>query len=282
MRYFLILLFFQLSIPASSAGSEYLTRLMTFNIRYATINDGENQWEKRKTAVSELIRFYQPEIFGIQEGLNHQLSYLDEQLTNYAFAGVGRDDGQQKGEYSALFYDSTSFTLIKQNTIWLNEGLVPFEKGWDAAFPRICTYALFKHQQSGQKLWVFNTHLDHLGESAQRESARLLLQIIDSLNAENNPAVLMGDFNSVPESGHMTLLTRTFEDSRLSTQKTAYGPEGTYNAFDPSRVLSERIDYVLVKNLTVLSQIHIDDRRSDQFFISDHLPVMATVLISAP
>lgn len=253
------------------------TSAMSYNIRYDNLKDGKNWWEKRKDAVVGLINTYHPEIFGIQEGMHHQVQYLDSSLTQYNYIGVGRDDGKTKGEYSALFYDTTKYKVSKKSTFWLSEQSNKISVGWDASMERVCTYGLFKHKESGNKIWVFNTHYDHIGVQAREMSSKLILSKIEKLNKAGYPVIFMGDLNSKPESNPIqTLISKLDDTFLLSTQKHK-GPIGTFNGFDPSIPLDNRIDYVFVKGIPVTSHLHINDKRTDGFFISDHLPVLVTL-----
>lgn len=249
-------------------------KVMTYNIRYDNPNDGINNWEHRKNAIVELIAHYQPSIFGIQEGLFHQVSYLDSALRDYNYFGIGRD-GNQKGEYSAIFFNKKKLKVIEQSTFWLSETSDKVSRGWDAALPRICTFGLFEDLKTGQRFWVFNTHFDHKGIKARNNSAALILEKIKEINTETLPIVLMGDFNSTPESTAIKTLSKALTEASSVSQTPISGPKGTFNGFDKDSPLTDRIDYIFVKGLIVLSVAHIEDRKKDGYWISDHLPVMA-------
>ena len=122
-------------------------RLMTYNIRYATENDGDNQWDNRKEFLSEQLQFFAPDVFGIQEGLQHQVNYLDGQLDNYSFVGVGRDDGASKGEYCAIYYNTDKFQVLDHGTFWLSETPDVVSKGWDAALSALEMAGLFRQME---------------------------------------------------------------------------------------------------------------------------------------
>ncbi|MCB9325098.1 MAG: endonuclease/exonuclease/phosphatase family protein [Lewinellaceae bacterium] len=251
---------------------------MTLNIRYDNPADTPNNWDQRKTAMVRMLRHYDPVIFGIQEGLIHQVTYLDSCLTDYTFIGVGRDDGAQKGEFSAIFYDTTQFEVLETSTFWLSETPDVVSIGWDAAMERICTYGLFLNKMSGQQFWVFNTHFDHMGEVARANSASLILTKIRKINAAHLPVALMGDFNSMPEDRPVQALKNGLADAKTITEQPFYGPVGTFSGFT-DEVMLRRIDYIFTQKFKVLSYVHIDDRRDDNLFISDHLPVLATLEI---
>lgn len=276
MKYLgLLFLVFIFHFPAKSQP----VKVMSFNIRLDLESDAENKWELRKASMVELLNHYEPGILGVQEAQDHQLKYLVNQLKNHVYIGVGRDDGKTIGEYSALLYDSTLFNVRHDTTIWLSENGEIGKLGWDAAYPRVCTYGLFENRSTYQKIWVFNTHFDHMGNVARSESAKLILNIIQKVNPENYPVILTGDFNLTSDTQPIQLLKSVLTDAFDASVQPHYGPAGTFSGFDPTRILTDRIDFVFTKNMGVQSIIHIDDRRDDNFFISDHLPVFCTLFI---
>lgn len=249
-------------------------KVMTYNIRLDLQSDAENKWDNRKESLIRLINYYEPEIFGVQEAQHHQLMYLNDELKNYAYIGVGRDDGKTGGEYSAVFFDSTKYSVSRDTTIWLNENGEVGRLGWDAAFPRICTYGLFESVNTHQKFWMFNAHFDHKGDIAREESANLILRTVEKVNAESLPVILTGDFNLTPETKPIRSIKAKLTDTFDATKKPSYGPVGTFSGFDPAAVLKDKIDYIFVKGFEVESERHIDDRRNDNYFVSDHLPIL--------
>lgn len=256
------------------------TALMTYNIRYDNPNDGENTWENRKNKLAGLLNYYEPAFVGIQEGLIHQVEFLDESLTAYNYVGVGRDDGKQKGEYCALFYDTRIFKVIVDSTFWLSETPGTPSNGWDANLNRICTYGLFEHLQTKERIWVLNTHFDHRGKMARENSAKLISKRIDQINKDNLPIVLMGDFNAIVEQKPIQILKTSMSDGAEVSDKPLYGPPGTSNGFR-QEVIVRRIDYLFTRNVKVLSYSHIDDRRDNNLHVSDHLPVLMTIDLSS-
>jgi endonuclease/exonuclease/phosphatase family metal-dependent hydrolase len=250
---------------------------MTFNIRYDNPNDGINSWEFRKASVIGLVDHYAPEIFGIQEGLYNQVQYLKNNLKPYKYIGVGREDGKQKGEHSAIFYDTTQYRMIKNSTFWLSEHPEKVSVGWDAALERICTYGLFQNISSGKYIWVFNTHFDHMGILARKMSAELILRKISDLNTEKLPLILMGDFNATADSDPIKILKSTLTEASAVSQKPLYGPVGTFNSFNPTDSVSECIDFIFISKLSVISCTHIDDKKNDNSCISDHYPVIVEI-----
>lgn len=262
-----------LSIFSSLIVQSQELEVMTFNIRYDNVNDGEDRWSERKESVAQLIKFYRPQVIGIQEALESQIEYLDSASSDYTYVGVGRDDGQSKGEFSPILYDSTLLTLRDQGTFWLSPTPDEVSVGWDAALPRICTYALLERKSDQKLFWVFNTHFDHIGEKARLNSAALIVRMSKQFNISEAPMFIMGDLNSKPEDGPIKLLNNNVKDARVNSMST-YGPEGTFFGFDLSAQALDRIDYIFGKGLTFNQYQVIDDRRPNNRHVSDHLPVL--------
>ncbi|HSI69568.1 MAG TPA: endonuclease/exonuclease/phosphatase family protein, partial [Gillisia sp.] len=151
-----------LAVPAQ-------VNVMSYNIKYATENDGENSWSKRKDHLTNQIKFFHPDVLGVQEALHGQMEHIKDNVADYQYVGAARDDGKTKGEYSAIFYNSSKFELLEESTFWLSETPNSPSKGWDASFPRVCTYVKLKEKESGKEFWVFNTHFDHEGDEAREK-----------------------------------------------------------------------------------------------------------------
>jgi len=109
-----------LSLLSISLHSQ--TSVMTYNIRFANPGDEENSWENRKEEVVDLLQYYHPTIFGVQEGLLGQLSFIDKGMSSYTYTGVGREDGMEKGEFTAIFYDTSKVKLLDSKHYWLFSG----------------------------------------------------------------------------------------------------------------------------------------------------------------
>ncbi|QCK17023.1 endonuclease/exonuclease/phosphatase [Mangrovivirga cuniculi] len=245
---------------------------MTYNIKYDNPSSELNSWDDRKESLVELIKFYHPAIIGTQEGLFHQLEYIDSALVDYTYFGKGRDDGQKEGEFSAIFYDSTKFNVNSKNTFWLSENMKIPSYGWGANYRRICTYALFTFKESGEEFWVFNAHYDHENKLSRVNSSKLILEVLNSVNRNNLPVIVMGDFNSQKVDEPMKILSSVLSDS-FQQSKVVYGPFGTYNGFNIESPLNRRIDHIFIRKIDVDTSLTIDDRRDNNLYISDHFPV---------
>ncbi len=274
-------LFIALSlIAAHTVSAQTVVRAMTYNLRLDVSSDGENKWDNRKNLLAKQIEFYEPDFLGVQEALPQQMHYLDSTMTAYDFIGVGRDDGKEKGEFSAIFYNKSKFKVVQQSTFWLSQHPDKPGLGWDAACNRVCTYGLFENLKTKKKFWIFNTHFDHIGTVARMESAKLILAKIKELNKANYPFVLTGDFNLTEDNESIKKITETLYDAK-KIAKLNHGPEGTWNAFDFSKPVTERIDYIFIpkdKNVSVKKYATLSDNKNLRYF-SDHLAVLADIEI---
>ena len=263
--------------PSNKGLSEkHNLSVMTYNIRLDVASDGENKWANRKDFLVSQVQFYSPDIMGVQEARPNQMSDLESKLKEYKTIGIGRD-GDNKGEFSAIFYNTKKLKVENENTFWLSETPHEVSKGWDAAYPRICTYGLFTLMESNQKIWVFNTHLDHVGVEAQLEGIQLILKKIDILNSDNYPVVVMGDFNVEPNSDLISKLKQTMNDSK-ELAKISFGSNGTFNGFKFEEPVTRRIDYIMVSNSNIkVEKYGVLSSSKDLKYPSDHFPVIVNL-----
>ena len=270
----IIILFFSLNLQSQDL------KIMTYNLRYDTQNDGENKWDLRKEFLAQQIQFYNPDFFGTQEGKLHQLQFLKENLPQYEYLGRGRDDSENQGEFSALFYNKNKFKVIEQSTFWLSETPDKVSKGWDAAYERVCSYGLFEDIETKKKFYVFNTHFDHIGETARLNSARLIIEKINAINSKKYPIILTGDFNCEPDSKPYLYLTSNLNDTRNISKTKPFGPDGTFNNFEFHKPVTILIDYIFTsKNNIEVSKFAVLSDSKNCKYPSDHLPVYAEISI---
>lgn len=267
---FLVLL---MACAISTADGQTL-RVLTYNIRLDLASDGPNSWPNRKEFLAGQLRFYAPDIFGVQEALPSQVADLATLLPAYGRIGQGREGGD-KGEASNLYYDTRRFTVLDSGTFWLSETPEIPSKGWDAALNRICTYARFRDKHTKKRFWVFNTHLDHVGEQARTRSIALIETRIAALNTSQEPVIFMGDFNSEPQTQRVVDLKTRMDDAREVTEQPPFGPIGTFNGFAHDKPVTTRIDYIFLSRghgIRVKKYAVLSDSR-DLRYPSDHLPV---------
>lgn len=269
-------LFFGLLMASNLFFSQDL-KVMTYNIRLSLESDKENSWNNRKDDALALMSYYHPDYFGVQEAVPQQMTDIKTTLTDYDYVGVGRDDGKNQGEYSAIFYDKNKLEVIRSGTFWLSETPEKPSKGWDAAYNRVCTYAFFKIKKTGKQFLAMNLHFDHVGDVARVNSAKLILEKIKELNPKNLPLTLTGDFNLTDDSEPIKIISKSLTDSYYHSKKPHYGPKGTWQNFDINTPSTERLDYVFVKGFDVLSNRTINDRRENLLYPSDHFPVLTEI-----
>lgn len=268
----------------SVSGECQKLEVMTFNIRYANMGDSANAWVYRKDKTASQIIFHGVELLGVQEALKGQIDDLLERLPHFKFVGAGRADGKTKGEYSAILYDSTRLKVLETGNFWLAEKTdIPGMKGWDAAIERMVTWAKFKDKKTKKTFVHFNTHYDHMGQVARRESSKLLLNMIAKI-AGSLPTIVTGDFNANPSDEPIRILVdstnmnRIF-DSRYFSKTSHFGPDGTFNAFKSKEISNQPIDYIFIKGKVQVLRHATLAESWDGLFSSDHFPVFATVRI---
>ncbi|WP_337044165.1 endonuclease/exonuclease/phosphatase family protein [Emticicia sp. 17c] len=279
MRFLFVLLC--LSMQAVFAQKEM--NVMTYNIRLGIASDGDNQWANRRKNLASILTFFEVDICGMQEAFISQINDLEQLLPDkYGWVGKGRDDGKQAGEFSCIFYRKDKYTLLSTETFWLSEHPEKPGLGWEARYNRVVTYAKFERQADKKIFYVFNTHFDHEAVVARRESAKLLLARIKEI-AGNTPTLITGDFNAVPSSEPIQILTDSNNpDHLLDTENLSESPHfGPYSSFTGFQIREQegmRIDYIFVKNgdFKVRKHATISEAWNGKF-ASDHHPVMAVL-----
>jgi endonuclease/exonuclease/phosphatase family metal-dependent hydrolase len=249
-------------------------KLMTYNIRLDAAVDSENAWKYRKDYFAAQIRFYEPDILGIQEALPHQVNDISTRLTHYDYVGIGRE-GVGKGESSNIFYNKHRFQAVEASTFWLSETPDSISKGWDAAYHRVCTYVLLRDRKNNKMFWIFNTHLDHEGEVARTKGIELILERINSVNLRKYPVIFMGDLNSEPETDRIMDLKAAMIDTRTASIEKPFGPTGTFNGFKHHEPVTKLIDYIFISKgspFSVRKYAILSDSKELRY-PSDHLPV---------
>ena len=221
----------------------------TYNLRNANGGDSTNGngWGQRYPYIAQIVQFHGFDIFGTQEGKYPQLQDLKQAMPGYDYIGVGRDDGKQAGEHSAIFYRTDKFEVLEHGDFWLSEITDRPNKGWDAALPRICTWGHFLDLQTKRRFWFFNLHMDHIGVQAREESAKLVVAKIREMCKPKEFVILTGDFN-VDQNNHIytTFVSSGILADSYETAGRRYAPNGTFNNFNPSLKTDSRIDHIFV------------------------------------
>lgn len=252
---------------------------MTFNIRLDLAADGANAWPHRKANVAALIEREAPDILGMQEVLLHQKHDLEAALPGYQMVGVGRDDGREAGEFSPLAWRRERFALERWGTFWLSPTPDRPGRGWDAAYPRIATWAVLRDRVSGARLRVLNTHFDHAGREARLNSAAMVARWVAEGPDRTLPTIVLGDLNADPESEPyrrlMSDTTAALRDARVTTLTPPYGPAGTFTGFDIAKAPALPIDHIFATPAYTVERYAVVTQHWGGRLPSDHYPVVA-------
>lgn len=257
-------------------------RVMSFNIRYGTANDGENHWDKRKEFLLATIKAFNPDLLGTQETLGFQRDYLAQHLAGYDVLGVGRDDGKEKGEMTALYFKRDRFEKLDGGHFWLSETPdVPGSKSWDAALTRMVTWVKLRdrRQRNAKPIMFFNTHFDHRGDQARTESAKLLRQrIAEALKTCR--VIVTGDFNAGEDSEPYRAFfsnAAPVTDAYRAVNPTRTANEGTFSGFKVEATTGPRIDWIGVSSDWQVTKAMINRTARDGHTPSDHFAMEAVV-----
>lgn len=251
-------------------------KVMSYNIRMGSANDGTNSWQFRFPATLEMIKDQKPDVFGVQEALENQLLVITENIKEYKQVGVGRDNGKKKGEFMSIFWNTKTVSMIKWGTFWLSETPDKPSKGWDAACFRTATWALMKDKKTGKKFYFVNTHLDHKGKEAQKNGLLLIIDKIASINPDGYPMVLTGDFNIKPNDPAIAELDKKMSSARNIAEKT--DKNRTFNSWGKA-ANDMIIDYIYVSGFSSCPEYQTVTRSYfNKKYISDHYPIFARLI----
>lgn len=282
MRFFTTLV---LATMLTGSLAAQTVKVMTYNLRLDTPDDGVNQWPKRTNKVVALITKYNPDIIGVQEALHHQLQDLLRMLPNYSYCGVGRDDGKEKGEYSAILFRNSRFGLLDTKTQWLSETMdIPGSKSWDAAITRVFTIARFFDRETKKEFVMVNTHFDHIGKVARASSAKIIKTYLAGLETAANtnnttykieiPMIVSGDFNSEPTEEPYLNMVEQQGPLVLYDSRPASSTAGTFCGFKVGAMTCKTIDFIFHTKQWVARNYQVITDNDGTYYPSDHLPVL--------
>jgi endonuclease/exonuclease/phosphatase family metal-dependent hydrolase len=233
--------------------------------------------------VASTIQFHNPDLIGLQEARKEQVEDLAARMTDYAWFGVGRDDGVEAGEFMAIFYRHDRFQVQEESTFWLSETPDQPGLGWDAAYIRVVTWGRLRDLATGRSFYFLNTHFDNRGETAREKSAHQILEFLNVLEPKL-PVLLTGDFNATPDSETYRLLTgedhmsgrKQLIDAKEISESPHHGPSGTFSGFDIKSLSTAlpRIDYIFVSRGTKVQRHATLSDSFDGMLPSDHLPII--------
>ena len=247
--------------------------LATYNLRCPSDKTPPHTWSERKDRCRKVVAKNDFDIFGVQEPVRYQIDDLIRD-TGYAFIGGGRDDFQDQGEFSAIIYKTERFEVLQSGTFGLSETPdIPKVLSWDAAYPRIATWGLFRDRKSGKEFVYYNTHLDHISELARINGFKLLVEHAQK-NVANRPVIITGDFNTTPGTPTYLAAAALLNDAAKVTKTPHTGPGMTFNYWGTA-TKDEPIDYIFVSSDIRVLTHRTDDTRFPEGFASDHYPVIA-------
>ncbi len=264
-------------------------KVMSFNIRWGGAADPPSVWSKRRDRLLATIKAYDPDILGAQEAVTGQLKFLRNNLDGFIFFGAGRFNGRLGGEMCPLYYRSERFRRVGGGHFWLSEEPeTPGSYGWDAAYPRMVTWLRLRDKTDGRTFVIANTHFDHRSKKARLHSASLLRDRIAEI-AEDDPVVVMGDFNCDEDSKPYAAIMGRGEggtpwliDAYRTTHPERSDQEATFHGFR-GKTKGSRIDWVLHSPGFQALTTEIDTTHEGLKYPSDHFPVTATLKrIDAP
>ena len=255
--------------------------IATYNLRYDNPGDSGNLWINRAPVVASLIRFHDFDIFGTQEGYKNQLDDIKNALPQYTYYGVGRNDGKDAGEHSAIFYKKDDFTVLKKGDFWLSQTPDRPGLGWDATCcNRICSWVYLQHKKSGKRFYVFNAHYDHQGVKARRESSKLILQKIKEI-AGNEPVIFTGDLNGSHSSEpYLTIANSGLLRDSYKEVKYPYANSASHNGFGKTNDSTNIIDHIFISKHFTASKWGVLTDTYHGKYPSDHFPVLAEITLN--
>jgi endonuclease/exonuclease/phosphatase family metal-dependent hydrolase len=258
-------------------------KMMTYNLKFASPTF-EPSWEVRREMQIDMIRKYDPDIIGTQEGLKEQIDYLEDQLADYVVVGEGRKGGDDD-EHMAVFYKRDKFRLRELQSFQLSKTPEIIGSGPEVN-PRMLTWARLAminipsedksgpypenyrgHWENTQEFYVFNTHYfnGRRDSLARLNASKLILERVNALNrfgewTAERPVFLMGDFNCRPGSAPYKILVG---------EKDSKDPDLLRNSFEDPK----KIDWILYKGSVNVVKYEEVDYNVDGVYPSDHKPI---------
>lgn len=263
-------------IQGFEVKEESVMRVMSFNIRCTNV--GTDSWEDRIGIVSQTMLDSEADSIGVQEATPEWMATLKETVGDkYAYVGVGRDDGDNKGEYSSIFYLKDKYTAVESGTFWLSETPDKPSRGWDAACNRVCTWAVLQNKETGEKYVHINTHFDHIGVSARKNSVDMIVEKAKEFT--DIPVVFTADMNVKQDSENYNQFVNSgvLYDTKFSAPDTMN--YCTYHDTKPNKHKDDVIDYVMINDKFSAVSYRVVTEGIDGRFVSDHYPVYADIVV---
>lgn len=263
-------------IQGFEAKEENVMRIMSFNIRCGDV--GEETWEDRIGIVSQTMLESDADSIGVQEATPGWMAALNKNIgEKYAYVGVGRDDGANKGEYSAVFYLKDKYNALDSGTFWLSDTPNKVSFGWDAACRRVCSWVVLENKETGEKYVHLNSHFDHIGVAARENSVKLILD--KAAEFTDLPVVFTADLNVIQGSDNYNqfINSKILRDTKFDTSDTM--SYCTYHDTEPEKHAQDIIDYVLINSHFDTVKYRVVTEGIDGRYVSDHYPIYADIVI---
>lgn len=272
-----------LLVVTASASEPLSLRLMTYNIRLDIASDGANRWAHRREWVVAQVLWLHPDLFGMQEVLPNQKADLAADLPRYRLFGGGRDDGKEQGEASPIGFDTRRFDFLEGGMFWLSPTPAVPSRGWDAAYKRVATWVRLRIHGTRQVILAVNTHWDHIGLIARRQSAAQIVRWLEANTRRCEPVMLLGDFNSEIDSEQLRSITGSsmgLRDARAASSSAPFGPAGTFNGFESAPRETKAIDHVFLGKQVEVERYLVLAQEIGGRWPSDHFPVFVDIKLA--
>lgn len=276
----LVFIMFPISLHAEEPAMA--VRVMSFNIRYINPGDtGTQTWLARRDHAAQVIREDKADVIGLQEAFRSMLDDISVRVPGYQEIGVGREDGNTKGEYAAILVKKDRFDVIDSGTFWLSDTpTVVASATWKNRVTRICTWAKLEERATKRVLYFYNTHLDHESQEAREKGVAMILSRIAALPTAT-PVIFTGDFNAAednPAIVNIKVSPRHLVDTWRELNLTVpLAESGTMSMFTGVRDTA-KIDYIFVPTGTQVVDAEIVRRNINDVYPSDHYPLRASVV----
>lgn len=256
-------------------------KVVSFNLKGRVPLNSPYAWANRQKSITSCLNELHPDILGTQELTIREIADLKRLLPDYQWVGMGRRGGS-RGEFTAIFYNARRLTCVVTDTFWLgNRPSVAGSRYWTAAYPRICTWGIFRDLNTAENIAVYNTHLDHLSPWARKQGIKQITDFITKMNT-GYPTVFMGDFNAYPETRamqHLKVINRQNHQFSNCSLDMYFGHRQigrTYHAFKGIKN-GRPIDYVFCSPDITIKKFLIDRNQYNSRYPSDHYPSVVLI-----
>ena len=235
--------------------------------------EGKSSFEMRRPLMERAVRGSGADIIGFQEVTPVWKDYFDNDLSDFEQYLVYRSEKNPEG--TPIYWNPSRVEMLECGHFWLSETPDVSSLGWDARCVRITCWSLFKELESGRELAFVNTHLDHVGMTAQVKGIEQICAFIRQKFGKEMPLILTGDFNAQPDSKVIAVTNTLLKDARTAAERTTDAM--TFHGFGSCSPII--IDYIYLSENIVCDSFEIVDVHDDKTVQSDHYGVLAQLNI---